>query len=192
MQSFHSRFFTILIFSANIGLSALPAAGQSLNYPVTRKSDQVDDYHGTKVTNPYRWLEDDNSAETLAWVKAENEVTFAYLNKIPYRSQVKHRLEELYNYPKYTSPFRRGDAYFFFKNDGLQNQNVLYIQNGLDAPPEMLLDPNKFSVDGTSRLGIFDISKDGRYIAYGISTGGSDWQEIHVMEIASRKVLPER
>jgi prolyl oligopeptidase len=180
-----------LIVSANIGVSTIPAAGQSLNYPVTRKSDQVDDYHGTRVADPYRWLEDDNSAETLAWVQAENEVTFAYLNKISYRAQVKHRLEELFNYAKYTSPFRRGDAYFFFKNDGLQNQNVLYIQNRLDAAPEMLLDPNKFSEDGTSRLGIFDISKDGRYIAYGISTGGSDWQEIHVMEITSRKALPD-
>jgi prolyl oligopeptidase len=131
VQSFRSRIFTILIVSANIGVSAIPAAGQSLNYPVTRKSDQVDDYHGTRVADPYRWLEDDNSAETLAWVQAENEVTFAYLNKIPYRAQVKHRLEELFNYAKYTSPFRRGDAYFFFKNDGLQNQNVLYIQSRL-------------------------------------------------------------
>jgi prolyl oligopeptidase len=191
VQSFRSRFFALLIMSTNIGISALPALGQSLSYPVTRKSDQVDDYHGTKVADPYRWLEDDNSPETLVWVKAENDVTFAYLDKIPYRMQVKHRVEELYNYAKYTSPFRRGDAYFFFKNDGLQNQNVLYAQNGLDAAPELLLDPNKFSVDGTSRLGVFAVSKDGRYIAYGISTGGSDWQELHVMEIASRKVLPD-
>ena len=93
MQSFRSRIFTVLIVSANFGVSAIPASGQSLNYPVTRKSDQVDDYHGTKVADPYRWLEDDNAAETLAWVKAENEVTFDYLNKIPYRAQVKHRLE---------------------------------------------------------------------------------------------------
>ena len=191
MQSFRSRIFTLLIMWANIGFSVIPGSGQSLNYPVTRKSDQMDDYHGTKVADPYRWLEDDNSPETLAWVKAENELTFGYLNKIPYRVQVKNRLQELYNYAKYSSPFRRGDAYFFFKNDGLQNQNVLYIQNGLDGTPEMLLDPNKFSEDGTSRLGIFDISKNGRYIAYGISTGGSDWQELHVMEIASRKVLPD-
>jgi prolyl oligopeptidase len=177
--------------SANLGITAIPAAAQSLNYPVTRKSDQVDNYHGTKVADPYRWLEDDNSPETLAWAKAENEVTFAYLNKISFRTQVKNRLQELYNYAKYSSPFRRGDSYFFFKNDGLQNQNVLYIQNGLDDTPEMLLDPNQFSEDGTSRLGIFDVSKDGRYLAYGISTGGSDWQELHVMEIATRKVLPD-
>src|SRR5260370_42716109 len=108
---------------------------------------------------------------------------FAYLNKIPYRAQVEHRLEELFNYAKYTSPFRRGDTYFFFKNDGLQNQNVLYIHSSLDAAPEMLLDPNKFSEYGTSRLGIFDISKDARYIDYGISTEPTDRQEVHVIVI---------
>jgi prolyl oligopeptidase len=125
------------------------AFAQTMNYPDTRKSDQVDDYHGVKVADPYRWLEDDHSAETAAWVAAENEVTFAYLNKIPYRAQVKKRLEELFNYPKYTSPVRRGDYYFYSKNDGLQNQNVLYIQKGLDGAPEVLIDPNKFSEDGT-------------------------------------------
>jgi prolyl oligopeptidase len=189
VPSFRSRIFTLLIVSANIGFFAAPLTGQSFRYPVTRKSDQMDDYHGTRVADPYRWLEDDNSPETLAWVKAENEVTFAFLSKIPYRAQVKNRLQELYNYAKYSSPFRRGDAYFFFKNDGLQNQSVLYAQNGLDGAPEMLLDPNKFSEDGTSRLGIYAISKDGRYLAYGISTGGSDWQELHIMDIGSRKVL---
>jgi prolyl oligopeptidase len=168
-----------------------PASGQSPNYPVTRKSDQVDDYHGMKVADPYRWLEDDNSAETAEWVKAENAVTFAYLEKIPYRSQVKHRLEQLYNYARYTPPVRRGDYYYFSKNDGLQNQNVIYVQVTPDASPELLLDPNKFSEDGTSRLSGFNISKDGRYAAYGISVGGSDWQEGHVMEVATRKVLPD-
>jgi prolyl oligopeptidase len=191
VQTCRSRMFTLLMVWANIAFAAISASGQSLTYPVTRKYDQTDDYHGTKVADPYRWLEDDNSPETLAWVKAENEVTFAYLDRVPYRAQVKHRLQELYNYAKYSSPFRRGDAYFFFKNDGLQNQSVLYAQNGMDGAPEMLLDPNKFSEDGTSRLGLFAISKDGRYLAYGISTGGSDWQELHVMEITSRKVLSD-
>ncbi len=192
MHCIHSRFFIFaILFMASLCFSTV-ASAQSLNYPNARKSDQLDDYHGTKVADPYRWLEDDNSAETGAWVKAENEVTFAYLDKIPYRMQVRHRLQELYNYAKFSSPFRRGGAYFFFKNDGLQNQNVLYSQNGLDAAPELLLDPNKFSQDGTSRLGIFAISKDGRYLAYGISTGGSDWQQIRVMEIASRKVLDDK
>jgi len=125
-------------------LGALPLAGQSLDYPPTRKGDQVDDYHGIKVADPYRWLEDDNSAETAKWVEAENKVTFAYLDKIPYRAQVKKRLEELYNYARYTAPFRKGDLYFFTKNDGLQNQNVVYVRKGLDGAPEVLLDPNKF------------------------------------------------
>ncbi|HEY4977688.1 MAG TPA: hypothetical protein VII25_00855, partial [Candidatus Acidoferrum sp.] len=144
MHLIHSRFFAFAIISL-ASLCLLPlASAQSLNYPSTRKSDQADDYHGVKVADPYRWLEDDNSAETGAWVKAENEVTFAYLDKIPYRMQLRHRLQDLYNYAKFSSPFRRGDAYFFFKNDGLQNQNVLYAQNGFDATPELLLDPNKF------------------------------------------------
>jgi prolyl oligopeptidase len=162
-----------------------------MNYPNTRKSDQLDDYHGVKVADPYRWLEDDHSAETAAWVTAENEVTLAYLNKIPYRAQVKKRLEELFNYPKYTAPVRRGDFYFYSKNDGLQNQNVLYIQKGLDGAPQVLIDPNKFSADGTSRLGIFDVSKNGRYLAYGISSGGSDWQEVHVLDVTAQQTLPE-
>lgn len=167
------------------------AFAQSMNYPNTRKSDQLDDYHGVKVADPYRWLEDDHSAETAAWVAAENEVTFAYLNKIPYRARLKQRLEELFNYPKYTSPIRRGDFYFYSKNDGLQNQNVLYLQKGLDGAPEILIDPNKFSRDGTSRLGIFDVSKNGRYLAYGISSGGSDWQEVHVLDVSTHQSLPE-
>jgi len=109
-------------------LGALPLAGQSLDYPPTRKGDQVDDY--LKVTDPYRWLEADNSAETAKWVEAENKITFAYLDKIPYRAQVKKRLEELYNYARYTAPFRKGDLYFLTKNDGLQNQNVVYCRRG--------------------------------------------------------------
>jgi len=164
---------------------------QNLDYPQTRKDNQVDDYFGTKVADPYRWLEDDNSAETGQWVAAENKVTFGYLNKIPYRADVKKRLEELYNYPKYTAPFSRGEYLFFFKNDGLQNQDVLYVQKGLESAPEILLDPNKFSADGTSRLGTLDVSSNGRYAAYGISVGGSDWQEIHVMEVATKKPLAD-
>jgi prolyl oligopeptidase len=171
--------FSTLLFSAI-------SYAQGLDYPQTRKDTQVDDYHGTKVADPYRWLEDDNSAETAKWVEAENKVTFAYLDKIPYRTQVKARLEQLFNFPKYTPPFRKGDYLFFTKNDGLQNQNVVYAQKGLEGAPEVLLDPNKFSADGTSRLGAFNVSEDGRYAAYGISVGGSDWQEGHVIEIATR------
>src|SRR3974390_1609693 len=153
MYLLHSKFFFFALVSfASICLLPL-ASAQSLSYPNPRKSDQVDDYHGVRVSDPYRWLEDDNSAETAEWVKAENEVTFGYLAKIPYREQVKHRLEQLYNYTRYTPPIHRGDYYIFSKNDGLQNQNVLYVQKGLEVVPEVLLDPNKFSADGTTRLG---------------------------------------
>ena len=181
--------FVLPVFSTLL-LSTVTVS-QGLDYPQTRKDNQVDDYHGTKVADPYRWLEDDNSAETAKWVEAENKVTFGYLEKIPYRAQVKARLEQLYNFPKYTPPFRKGDYLFFTKNDGLQNQFVVYAQKGLEGAPEVLLDPNKFSVDGTSRLGELNVSEDGRYAAYGISVGGSDWQEAHVIEIATRKVLTD-
>jgi prolyl oligopeptidase len=181
--------FVLTVFST-LMLSTISMA-QGLDYPQARKDNQVEDYHGTKVADPYRWLEDDNSAETAKWVEAENKVTFAYLDKIPYRAQVKTRLEQLFNFPRYTPPFRKGDYLFFTKNDGLQNQNVVYAQKGLESAPEVLLDPNKFSADGTSRLGAFNVSDDGRYAAYGISVGGSDWQEGHVIEIATRKVLTD-
>jgi prolyl oligopeptidase len=187
----HSKLFVFALISlASVCLLPLTSA-QSLNYPNTRKCDQVDGYHGVKVADPYRWLEDDNSAETAAWVKAENEVTFGYLSKIPYRGQVKHRLEQLYNYTRYTPPIHRGDYYIFSKNDGLQNQNVLYVQKGMDGTPEVLLDPNKFSGDGTTRLGFSETSWDGRYMAYGMSSGGSDWEEARVLEIATKQTLPD-
>ena len=144
-------------------------------YPESKKVEQVDDYFGTKVADPYRWLEDENSAETKAWVEDQNRVTFGYLDKIPYREKLKARLTQLYNYPRISAPFRRGDTYFFTKNDGLQNQSVYYIQKGVNGKPEEFLDPNKFSADGTSTLSAFSLSKDGKYLAYGISQGGSDW-----------------
>ena len=163
--------------------------GGRLTYPATKKVDQVDDYFGTKVPDPYRWLENNDSPEVAAWVEAENKVTFAYLDKIPYRSQLKDRLTKLLNYPKYTAPSRRGEWFVFSKNDGLQNQNVYYIQRGLDATPELLLDPNKFSADGTSRLGAFSWSPKGNYVLYGISQGGSDWNDLYVLDVASKKPL---
>jgi prolyl oligopeptidase len=161
-------------------------------YPSTRKSSQVDDYHGNTVVDPYRWLEDDNSAETLAWVKEENEVTFAYLEKIPYRLQLKRRLEELYNYPKYGLPTRTGNHYLWSKNDGLQNQSVLYVQEGLEGTPRVLIDPNQLSPDGTVRLMAWEASKNGRYFAYYLSSGGSDWQQARVLEIESGEVLADQ
>ncbi|HEX5080756.1 MAG TPA: prolyl oligopeptidase family serine peptidase [Blastocatellia bacterium] len=182
-----------LIISLTITLFAVGAAmaQQPMQYPKTRKVDQVDDYHGTKVADPYRWLEDDNSTETAKWVEEENKITFGYLEKIPYRSKIKDRLTQLFNYPKIGAPFRKGDLYFFTKNDGLQNQSVLYVQKGLDGKPEVLIDPNKWSKDGTARLSAFALSKDGKYAAYGVSLSGSDWQEYRVMEVASRNVLPD-
>jgi prolyl oligopeptidase len=164
---------------------------RKLVYPESKKVDQVDDYFGTKVADPYRWLEDENSAETKAWVEAQNKVTFSYLDRIPYREKLKARLTELYDYPRTTAPFRRGDTYFFTKNDGLQNQSVYYIQKGVNGKPEVFLDPNKFSADGTSVLRGFSLSKDGKYLSYGISQGGSDWVTLSVMEVATRKKLAE-
>ncbi|MDO8681234.1 MAG: S9 family peptidase, partial [Acidobacteriota bacterium] len=137
-------------------------AAQGLTYPTTRTVDDVDTYHGTKVPDPYRWLEDDTSAETAKWVEAQNKVTFDYLERIPYRAQLLKRLNTLYNYAKYSSPSRKGEHYFFSKNNGLQNQSVLYIQKGLNGTPEVLLDPNTWSTDGTVRLATFAPSKDGK------------------------------
>ena len=172
-------------------LAAVGVAGQGLRYPDTRTVDHVDTYHGTKVADPYRWLEDDTSPETAAWVEAQNTVTFAYLEEIPYRAKLLARLKSLYDYAKYSTPSRRGEHYFFSKNAGLQNQSVLYIQKGLDGKPEVLLDPNAWSADGTVRLGAFAPSKDGTLAVYGISTSGSDWQEYRVLDLATRTPLAD-
>jgi prolyl oligopeptidase len=169
----------------------LLAQNGSLPYPSTRKVDHVDTYHGVKINDPYRWLEDDTSAETAAWVKEQNKVTFGYLEKIPFRKKIYDRLLALNDYPKYGSPFRRAGLYFFSKNDGLQNQSVMYVQKGLDGTPEVLLDPNSWSKDGTTRLGMFSIPKDAKYLVYGQSKGGSDWQEYFVMDLATRKMLDD-
>ncbi len=160
-------------------------------YPVTKKIEQVDEYFGVKVADPYRWLEDETAAETKAWVEEQNRVTFGYLDKIPYREKLKTRLTQLYNYPRFSAPIRRGDTYFFTKNDGLQNQSVFYIQQGENGTPEVFLDPNKFSADGTSVLSTFSLSKDGKYVAYGISRGGSDWVTLSVMEVGTRNKLAD-
>jgi prolyl oligopeptidase len=172
--------------------SVVDDATTKITYPESKKVDVVDNYFGTKVPDPYRWLEDENSAETKSWVQAQNATTFAYLDKISYREKLKARLTQLFNYPRISAPFRRGDTYFFTKNDGLQNQSVYYIQQGVNGTPEVFLDPNKFSADGTSVLSAFTLSKDGKYLAYGISTGGSDWVSMHVMEVATRKNLDDQ
>ena len=173
------------------GLSVPAGAQQKLEYPQTRTVEQVDTYFGEKVADPYRWLEDESSKETADWVAAQNRLTFSYLERIPYRGQVRARLEKLYNYERYTAPFRRGAYYFYSHNTGLQNQNVFFVQKGLDGAPEVLIDPNKFSADGTSKLGALGVSGDGRHAAYAISKGGSDWQEYRVMETATKRQLPD-
>jgi prolyl oligopeptidase len=167
-------------------------SAQGLPYPDTRTVDHVDVYHGTTVADPYRWLEDDTSAETAKWVEAQNKVTFAYLEKIPFRQQLFTRLQNLFNYAKYSAPSRKGDYFFFRKNDGLQNQSVLYIQKGLEGKPEVLIDPNSWSADGTVILTAFAPSKDGRLAVYGVSRSGSDWQEYHVLDLATRKPLADK
>lgn len=166
--------------------------GEKIIYPQTKKVDQVDDYFGTKVADPYRWLEDDNSEETKKWVEEQNKVTFAFLEKIPYREKIRQRLKDIYNYPRMSQPIRAGEYYFFYKNDGLQNQSVIYIQKGLDGQPEVFIDPNQLSPDGTIRINLAGFSPDFRYVAISRSEAGSDWSEIRVMEIATRQELPDR
>lgn len=163
-----------------------------LQYPETKKGETVEDYHGTKVADPYRWLEDDNSEDTKAWVKAQNKITFDYLATIPQRDKIKKRLEELWNYPRYSSPFKKTQYYYYFKNDGLQNQSVMYRQNGLTGKPEEFLNPNTLNKEGIAALGGTSFSKTGKYFAYSIAVAGSDWQEIFVMESATKKVLKDK
>ncbi len=162
-----------------------------LTYPITKKDNTVDTYFGVKVADPYRWLENDTTKETAAWVKAQNKVTSSYLEKIPFRNKLKERLTNLTNYEKIGAPFKKNGKYYFYKNDGLQNQSVLYVQNTLDSEPEVFLDPNKLSEDGTVALTGISFSKDGKYFAYTISRSGSDWREVYVMDIATRKLLSD-
>lgn len=162
-----------------------------LPYPKTKTVDQVDDYHGRKVSDPYRWLENDTAAGVKSWVEEENNVTQNYLKQIPFRDKIKNRLTEIWNYPKYSAPFTEGDYIFFFKNDGLQNQSILYYQKGEKGTPEVFLDPNKLSEDGTASLASFTISKDHKYAAIGIAQSGSDWNEIFVMDVASKQKLSD-
>jgi len=179
------------LLSLTLSSTALMAQ-QPITYPTTQKTEQTDDYFGTQVADPYRWLENDTAANTKAWVEAQNKVTFGYLSGIPFRQQVKKRLEQLWNYPKYSAPSQEGQYYFFSKNDGLQNQSVYYYQQGLNAPPEVFLDPNGLSPDGTVAVTSFSVSKDHKYVAYGTAASGSDWNQLHVMEVATRKLLTDK
>ncbi|NNE26192.1 MAG: S9 family peptidase [Saprospiraceae bacterium] len=183
--------FVIILFSCSSSESVNNQT-ISVEYPETYKdSSIVEDYHGNAVADPYRWLEIDTASNVKEWVKAQNEVTFDYLEQIPYRDAIKDRYEDLFNYVKLSSPSKAGDYYFFYKNDGLQNQSVLYIQKGEEGEPEVLLDPNAMSEDGTVAINLIGFSEDKKYMAYSRQDAGSDWQEIHVMEIASKKKLPD-
>jgi prolyl oligopeptidase len=161
---------------------------KNFEYPVTKKGDVIDTYFGTKVPDPYRWLEDDKSAETGDWVKAQNKVTFGYLEAIPYRQEIKTRLEKMWNYEKYTAPHIEGGYTYFSKNNGLQNQYVIYRQKD-NGDPEVFLDPNKFSADGTTSLGEMEFTKDGSRVAYSISEGGSDWRKVITLDAATKEII---
>jgi prolyl oligopeptidase len=183
------RLAHVVVIGGVLAAGGTVVAKSGLQYPTTRKVDHVDTYHGTKVPDPYRWLEDDTSAATAAWVDAQNKVTFPYLEKIPFRDDLQRRVKELNDYEKYSSPSRKGPYVFFRKNDGLQNQSVLYIQRGMEGTPEVLIDPNQWG--DTVALSVFAPSKDAKYAVYGVSRSGSDWQEFKVIELATKKTLPD-
>ena len=162
-----------------------------LPYPEVKEDTVTDVYYGTEIADPYRWLENDTSAETAEWVKAQNKVTFDYLSQIPYRDEIKKRLTDVWNYEKAGTPFRKGKYFFVFRNDGIQNQSVLYYKVGLDGEEKVLLDPNKLSEEGTTALSGLAVSDSAKYVAYGISQAGSDWVNIHIKEIASGNELDD-
>jgi len=188
-MSFYSpiRFALIVFLLAGISQQMI----KTNNYPPARKSDQTDDYHGVKVADPYRWLEDLDSAETRAWVEAENKLAFGFLESIPERTAIKDRLTKLWNYEKYGIPFKEGNRYFYTRNSGLQNQAVLYTVNALNAQPQQVLDPNTLSADGTVALSGMQVSPDGKLLAYSLSASGSDWQEWKVRDVATGKDLSD-
>lgn len=163
-------------------------AQTKINYPETKRIDHVDTYFGEQINDYYRWLEDDRSTETEAWVKAQNVVTYGYLEQIPYRNQLKSRMEQLWNYEKISAPFKEGDYTYYYKNNGLQNQSVLYRKDKV-GKEEIFLDPNTFSKDGTTSLGGINFSKDGSLVAYAISEGGSDWRKVIIMEAKTKKII---
>src|SRR6201997_3052007 len=181
---------TASVFALTPGLAA-QTDGAPLVYPKTKTVEQVDDYHGGKVADPYRWLEDTDSAETHDWVEAENKLTFGYLDQIPYRGAIRDRLLKLWNYERFTAPEQEGGRYFYQHNNGLQNQNVLLVAESMNAEPRVLLDPNTLSTDGTVALAGRAITDDGKLMAYGTSASGSDWMDWHVRDVDTGKDLPD-
>lgn len=183
--------FFLVFFAFSALIAADKPAPPKLEYPKAKTVDQVDDYHGTKVADPYRWLEDTDSADTRAWIDAENKLTFSYLDQIPYRSAIHERLTKLWNYERFDVPEQEGGRYFYEHNTGLQNQSVLFVADSLNAEPRVLLDPNTLSSDGTIALSGHAISDDGKLLAYSLSASGSDWQEWHVRDVDTGKDLPD-
>ena len=194
MKNLFLYFLTIIIFSqcaAPTSDTAIKNNAIPVNYPNTKKTDQVDIYHDTEIKDEYRWLEDDNADDTKAWVGEQNTVTQGYLDQIPFRNKLRDRYEELFNYPKLSSPFKAGEYYFFYKNDGLQNQSVIYFQKGLDDEPKVFIDPNSYSEDGTTAISLAGFSKDNKYVVYSRQDAGSDWQKFYIMEVATKKQLSD-
>ena len=191
--SMHLARYGSVAFLLVLPVLSLFAAGQgsSLSYPQARRGEQVDDYHGVKVADPYRWLEDTDSAETHAWVEAENKITFGYLDQIPYRQAIRDRLTKLWNFERFSAPHQEGGRYFFEHNDGLQNQNVLFVAESLNTTPRELLDPNLLSSDGTIALAGTAVSDNGKLLAYALATSGSDWNDWHVRDVDTGKDLKD-
>ncbi len=185
------KIITFVLVSANIILHAQNAQKQSMiNYPKSKKVDTVTNYFGTPVQDPYRWLEDDRSAETGTWVSAQNEITFNYLDQIPFRNKIKNRMEAIWNYERISAPFKEGKFTYFYKNNGLQNQSVLFRRDE-NGKEEIFLDPNIFSKDGSTSLAEVSFSKDGSIVTYSISEGGSDWRKVIVMHAITKKILED-
>ena len=189
------RFYSMLgscMVAMGMLLNSSPDTLQAgIRYPAATRGGQMDDYHGRQVADPYRWLEDADAPETRTWIEAENRVTFDYLGRIPQRSKIKERLTQLWNYERYGAPFKRGDRYFISKNDGLQNQSVLYTLDSLNGTPKVLLDPNKLSADGTVALSSYAVNEEGTLLAYGVSKSGSDWQEWRVRDVRTGQDLSD-
>lgn len=192
LAAFSLGWLAAVITQPRFHASAASPEDRPLVYPKARKADQVDRYHGIDVPDPYRWLEIPDSEETRSWIQAQNSLTFRYLGKISQRAPIRRKLERLWNYERYSVPHKEGGRYFYRKNDGLQNQSVLYTVAGLTAKPRVLLDPNRLSDKGTIALANYSISPDGRFMAYGLSTSGSDWMEWKIREVSTGKDLKEK
>jgi prolyl oligopeptidase len=190
-NSIMQKIITFVMVSANILLQAQNNQKQSMiNYPKSKKVDTITNYFGTPIQDPYRWLEDDRSAETGTWVSAQNEITFNYLDQISFRNKIKNRMEAIWNYERISAPSKEGKVTYFYKNNGLQNQSVLYKKDE-NGKEEIFLDPNTFSKDGSTSLSEVSFSKDGSIVAYSISEGGSDWRKVIVMNAITKKILED-